>query len=456
MHLHVRAVATTGDIVMTQVREFKQAVKPEPALLGRGRMAEARSHATARVRSKGELRYQQQAAANIRERAVHSSLGIGENAVAEQSLEHALHIGFGIVGLYRDQCQQAIADCANGFVIDIDSSTADALDQGNHFLARRNPTSSIAAGQSRRRLYNRLIMSRMSWSMHLLYFFLRIAGKLPLSVLHRCGVLIGRCLWLVNGRSRLVTERNLALIESETGVPATPQRGRAVLVETGKSITEIARIWTGDPRATLALVRQVHGEGMLDAMRQSGRGLIVVAPHLGCWELLNYWLAARMPLSIVYRPPKRANLEPFLLRARGALDVEQVRAEGAGVRTLYKRLQAGGAVGILPDQQPRQGEGEFAPFFGVEALTMVLVSRLAQRTNANVLFAFAERLPNGTGYDMHLRPAAKSIADTDLRVACTALNRGVEDCVRGAFDQYQWSYKRYSLRPDKSAPNPYK
>jgi len=204
------------------------------------------------------------------------------------------------------------------------------------------------------------------------------------------------------------------------------------------------------------LVRDVHGEENQTAMRKSERGLIVVAPHLGCWELLNYWLAARMPLSIVYRPPKQANLEPFLLRARGELNVEQVRAEGAGVRTRYKRPQAGGAVGILPDQQPRQGEGEFAPFFGVEALTMVLVSRLAQRTNANVLFAFAERLSNGTGYDIHLRAAPDGIADTDLRVACTALNRGVEDCARIAFDQYQWHYKRNSLRPDKRVPNPYK
>ena len=292
--------------------------------------------------------------------------------------------------------------------------------------------------------------------MRLLYFTLRVAGKLPLAVLHRFGALIGQCLWLANGRSRLVVERNLALIEFATGVPATPQRVRANLAETGKSITEVARIWTADPQATLALVRQVHGVEILDAMRQSGRGLIVVAPHLGCWELLNYWLAARMPLSIVYRPPKRANLEPFLLRARGALDVQQVRAEGAGVRTLYKRLQAGDAVGILPDQQPRQGEGEFAPFFGVEALTMVLVSRLAHRTNANVLFAFVQRLPHGTGYDIHLLAAPDDIADPDLRIACTALNCGVEDCVRLAFDQYQWSYKRYSLRPDKSAPNPYK
>lgn len=292
--------------------------------------------------------------------------------------------------------------------------------------------------------------------MRLLFVALRFAGKLPLSFLHRCGRLIGRFLWLGNGRSRLVTERNLALVESATGIPATPQRVRAILAETGKSITEVARIWSGNPQATLALVRDVHGEEILTAMRQSGRGLIVVAPHLGCWELLNYWLASRMPLSIVYRPPKRANLESFLLRARGALDVEQVRAEGAGVRTLYKRLQAGGAVGILPDQQPRQGEGAFAPFFGVEALTMVLVSRLAQRTNAEVLFAFAERLPSGTGYDIHLRQAPNGIADTDLRVACTALNRGVEDCARSAFDQYQWHYKRYSLRPDMRVPNPYK
>ena len=296
----------------------------------------------------------------------------------------------------------------------------------------------------------------MTWSMHLLFFALRLAGKLPLSLLHRSGALIGRFLWLANGRSRLVTERNLALVQAATGIAATPARVREILAETGKSITEVARIWSGNPQATLALVREVHGEQKLRSMRQNGRGLIVVAPHLGCWELLNYWLAARMPLSIVYRPPKRSNLEPFLLRARGELNVEQVRAEGAGVRTLYKRLQSGGAVGILPDQQPRQGEGEFAPFFGVEALTMVLVSRLAQRTNANVLFAYSERLPNGVGYDIHLRPAPDGIADTDLRVACTALNQGVEDCVRSAFNQYQWHYKRYSLRPDMRVPNPYK
>jgi KDO2-lipid IV(A) lauroyltransferase len=125
-----------------------------------------------------------------------------------------------------------------------------------------------------------------------------------------------------------------------------------------------------------------------------------------------------------------------------------VRAEGAaGVRTLFKRLLVGGVVGILPDQQPKAGEGEFAPFFGTPALTMVLLSRLAQRTGATVLFAFAERLPRGEGFRMRFLPAPEGIDAEDLPAAVAALNRGVENCVKIAPAQYQWAYKRYSIRP---------
>ena len=132
------------------------------------------------------------------------------------------------------------------------------------------------------------------------------------------------------------------------------------------------------------------------------------------------------------------------------MPVEQVRAEGAGVRTLYRRLAAGGVVGILPDQKPRHGEGVLAPFFGVPAATMVLLPRLAERTGASVLFSFVERLPRGAGYRLHFLPAPAAIADRDLDVACAALNRSVEDCVRLAFAQYQWSYKRYPADPANS------
>jgi KDO2-lipid IV(A) lauroyltransferase len=191
-------------------------------------------------------------------------------------------------------------------------------------------------------------------------------------------------------------------------------------------------------------VREVRGEALLDAALATGKGVIIAAPHLGCWELLNYWLCRRTPMAILYRPPRIAAIEGLLRKVRGALAPEQVRADGAGVRTLYKRLAAGGTVGILPDQKPRAGEGQFAPFFGRDALTMVLLPRLAARTGATVLFAFAERLPRGTGYRIHLLPAPPGLADADLGIACGALNQGVQHCVELAFAQYQWQYKRYS------------
>lgn len=283
----------------------------------------------------------------------------------------------------------------------------------------------------------------LSWRAARLYTCLRLAGRLPLGVLHALGGVLGRLLWLANGRMRRITESNLALVLTQESDQTRHALAQAALIEAGKAVLEVARIWGNPPQRALGLVRAIEGQALFDAALAAGRGLIVAAPHLGCWELLNYWLAARTPLAILYRAPRRGGLEPLLLKARGALPVEQVRAEGAGVRTLYKRLRAGGVVGILPDQKPRQGEGVAAAFFGAPATTMVLLPRLAARTGATVLFAFAERLPRGAGYRLHFRPAAQAIADPDPVIACSALNRGVEDCVRLAFAQYQWTYKRW-------------
>jgi Kdo2-lipid IVA lauroyltransferase/acyltransferase len=284
----------------------------------------------------------------------------------------------------------------------------------------------------------------MRWTVAMLYGLLRLAGLLPLRALHALGAGLGWLLWRIDNPLRRKAKHTLALTNTEFG-GQTRHFLRAALIEAGKSFVEIARIWTGNPARTLALVRGVVGVERFDAALAGGRGVIIAAPHLGCWELLNYWLCSRTPIAIAYRPPRQADLEPLLIRARGGLAAEQVRAEGqAGVRTLFKRLIGGGVVGILPDQQPKQGEGEFAPFFGTPALTMVLLSRLAQRTGATVLFAFAERLPRGAGYQLHFLPAPDGIADPDLATAVAALNRGVENCVRLAPTQYQWHYRRYS------------
>ena len=288
----------------------------------------------------------------------------------------------------------------------------------------------------------------MRWYIALPYFLLRLTGRLPLRWLHGIGASVGWLLWALPNPLRRKALQTLSMVITQFGGKTRQPLLKSALIETGKSALELCRVWRGDAHAALALVREVRGGEHFEQALAAGKGLIVAAPHLGCWELLNFWLCSRTRIAIAYRPPRQAAIEPLLIKARGALAAEQVRADGAaGVRVLFKRLIAGGVVGIVPDQQPKAGEGEFAPFFGTPALTMVLLSRLAQRTGATVLLAFAERLPKGAGFRIHFLPAPEGIADPDLPTAVAALNRGVEDCVRIAPEQYQWAYKRYSIRP---------
>jgi Kdo2-lipid IVA lauroyltransferase/acyltransferase len=200
---------------------------------------------------------------------------------------------------------------------------------------------------------------------------------------------------------------------------------------------------------------------LFDAALASGRGLIVAAPHYGSWELLNQWLASRTALAILYAPPESNIGEAFLRRVRAmhgdAQRVTQVRAEGPAVRQLFKLLKDGGVAGILPDQQPKAGDGEFAPFFDVPALTMTLLPRLAQRTGATVLVGYCERIGDdrdGPLFALRFEPAPAGIADAQEGVA--ALSAMVERVARRDPAQYQWTYKRYSIQPDGSPlGNPY-
>lgn len=287
--------------------------------------------------------------------------------------------------------------------------------------------------------------------MFVIYLLLRLFALLPLRALHALGAGVGRLALALRAASARHAQVNLAIARPQLDPAARAALVREAMAEDGKTLAEVVKIWGSSPRKALQLVREVRGEALFDAALKSGRGVIVAAPHLGCWEVLNYWLCAKPPMAILYRPPRIAAVEGLLRKVRGAFAPEQVRAEGAGVRTLYRRLAAGGTVGILPDQKPRAGEGQFAPFFGRDALTMVLLPRLAARTGATVLFLFAERLPRGAGYRIHVLPAPGGIDDADPAVACRALNRGVEVCVERAFAQYQWHYKRYT-RYDQPSP----
>lgn len=293
----------------------------------------------------------------------------------------------------------------------------------------------------------------MRWYTALLYGLLRLASWLPLRACHALGKTFGVWLWLSGNRKRSIVDTNLRLVCSDLDDNPRNALVRACLIETGKSLVEVFGIW-GNVARTLASVCEVRGQALFDAALASGRGLILCAPHLGSWEVANYWVGARTPFATFYTQPRSSQAELLLRKLRSEGHTIQFPIDDTGVRRVFRHLSGGGVVSIMPDHVPRSG-GVIAQFFGVPALTMTLLPRLARRTGANVLMLFVERLPRARGFRIHFREPPAALIDADPRVACAALNDAVASCVEVAFTQYQWNYKRFKTRPGSGLPEVY-
>jgi KDO2-lipid IV(A) lauroyltransferase len=286
---------------------------------------------------------------------------------------------------------------------------------------------------------------------------LRLLAALPLPVSQVLGWCVGSLAALVPNRERANAEVNVGLCFPSMPPAERRRFVRRALIANACTLLESPRAWLRDPERLLRLVDPQDGEERIRELLARGKGLIFAAPHLGNWEMGVHFLTRTTPTTVLYRPPRQQVLESVMVRGRGRDLARVVPTDASGIRALYQALGRGEAIAVLPDQQPKE-EGSaavFAPFFGQEALTMTLLSRLARKTGAAVLYVFVERLPHGRGFRMHWLPGPEGIADADPRVAATALNWGVERCVSVCPTQYQWTYRRFKKRP-RGLRSPYR
>lgn len=274
-----------------------------------------------------------------------------------------------------------------------------------------------------------------------------LLSHLPLSAAQQAGGSLGRVAWLLAGRSRKTTEVNIALCFPELAPEKRERLAKASLMETGKTIMEIPLIWERPVAECLAMIREIEGQELLDEALNSGKGLLLLAPHLGNWELAGLYFASRHRMAALYSPPHLPEFENYMVQVRGRSGSELVRGDRRGLARLISLLREGGIAGILPDQSPRGPGATYAPFFGIEARTMTLAAKLLRKSGAQALITYTERLPNAEGFRLVIRRCGPDIGAGDARLAATALNQAIEACVRSTPEQYQWEYKRFRHRP---------
>lgn len=275
---------------------------------------------------------------------------------------------------------------------------------------------------------------------------LALLGALPFRAMQAAGAGIGLLHWYLPNRTRRHAAANIETCYADRSGAWRRWLLRAGLIATGQTLAESAWFWRRGPEQALPLVREVRGLEHIERARRAGRGIVFATPHLGAWELAAAHVATLVPLTVLYRPPRLAGLGDTMRTARTRLGMYPVPTDTSGVRALHRALRQGEAIGLLPDQQPRDGQGVIAPFMGRPAITMTLLSRMAARSGAPVLFTAMLRLPRGRGFALHVWPADPGVADPDPTVAATGVNREVERAIALAPPQYMWSYQRFRQR----------
>ena len=279
---------------------------------------------------------------------------------------------------------------------------------------------------------------------------LRWLSRRSLEFVHALGTWIGWVGYLASSTYRHRFNANAA----RAGIAAADRR--AAIGEAGRMVAETPKLWLRPAGQALAPpVQWVDGERIARAL-DAGRGLVLLTPHLGAFEVIAQAYAerfgARWPLTALYRPAKKAWLRELEETARARPGLLTAPASLAGVRQMIRALRSGQTVGLLPDQVPPDGMGVWAPFFGQDAYTMTLAARLSLQTGAPMLLMLGERLPDAQGWRVHVvampepLPQAGGLAASDeaYQVACAAvINRAMEHLIRRCPSQYLWGYHRY-------------
>ncbi|HAB43054.1 MAG TPA: lipid A biosynthesis acyltransferase, partial [Acinetobacter sp.] len=171
-----------------------------------------------------------------------------------------------------------------------------------------------------------------------------------------------------------VIRLNLEISLSELSTQERERITRAAIRNELMSYFEFFSIWGSTNQKNIERVHKVIGEDLLHKALAQNKGLVLIVPHFGTWEIMNAYIAQFTSMTIMYKPVKNQAADQFVRAARSREQANLVPTDESGVRQIFKALKQGGTTVILPDHTPNVG-GEYIPYFGVPLATSNLSAK---------------------------------------------------------------------------------
>lgn len=282
----------------------------------------------------------------------------------------------------------------------------------------------------------------------LLKLIVKTIAFLPLAFVQVLGGFLGVLAYVGSRQYRQLFKAQYGAVVSNYRLPS---RLLTAVTASGMLFADSLWIWH-NPKKALAKTKVNHWKVVQDAMSE-GKGIIILCPHLGGFEIIPRFLAGHFPATIMYRPSRQEWLNELVEEGRAYPNMQFVPTNLNGVRQMTRALSKGEAIAILPDQVPSGGDGIWADFFGRPAYTTTLPIRLANRHNTPAIMFTAKRRQLGRGWIIDAKRLDSF--SSDANTAAKELNTAIEDAILTAPEQFIWSYNRYKHPSGAELPPSY-
>ncbi len=277
---------------------------------------------------------------------------------------------------------------------------------------------------------------------------LQLWARLPWRLQYRIAQLLGFIAFYLARRRRHIVDVNLSLAFPEWSAEERKKRISEVLLNNMVGLVEATSVYQ-KPTEELRHNTTIKGQDILTEAIDQGRGVLLLGAHYSHLDLGGALVSLVCKPTAIYRPNNNPLMDAYIKRGRMKFMHDVVLR--SDMRGIAKALKKGEVVWYPPDQDYGRSHAVYAPFFGVNASTIIATSRLVKFNQSPVVVMSVTRDGKNNQYTLEFESLPEAIPSGDDVKDATIVNQALERCIRKAPTQYMWMHRRFKTQPDGRA-----